>query len=45
MRAPGYLIEREGRGSTSNGEERAGKEWDIIKDDFFVGETKGPKDL
>lgn len=23
----------------------AGKEWDIIKDDFFVGETKGPKDL
>lgn len=21
----------------------AGKEWEIVKDDFFVGETKGAK--
>ena len=43
-RAPGYVIEKEGRGSISNGEERwLGREGmgNLVKDDLFVGETKG----
>jgi hypothetical protein len=41
---PGYVIEKKGRGSISNGEER----WlsregmgNLVNDDLFVGETKG----
>jgi hypothetical protein len=41
---PGYVIEKKGRGSISNGEER----WlsregmgNLVKYDLFVGETKG----
>ncbi|KAB5511305.1 hypothetical protein DKX38_030100 (mitochondrion) [Salix brachista] len=43
-RAPGYVIEKEGRGSISNGEERwLGREGmgNLVKDDLFVRETKG----
>jgi hypothetical protein len=44
-RAPGYVIEREGRGKVvlrmAKRGGSAGKEWEIVKDDFFVGETKG----
>jgi hypothetical protein len=39
-RAPGYVIEREGTKLKVRGGS-AGKEWEIVKDYFFVGETKG----
>ena len=40
----GYVIEKEGRGSILNGEERwFGREGmgNFVKDDLFVGEMKG----
>jgi hypothetical protein len=40
----GYVIEKEGRGSISNGEERwLGRQGmgNLVKDDLFVGEMKG----
>lgn len=42
-RAPGYVIEREGTKLKVRGgiDITGGKEWEIVKDDFFVGETKG----